>query len=209
MTRTLVVLALLAGSFVACTINKRSDEFTCNVQADCPTDRTCTDGVCVQGNNPNDGSNPDMNTGPDAFVCPAQCTSCRQAEHICKVDCGISPSTCNSPINCPPGFSCEIVCSTTSGCQNINCTGGNGCTIGCTGTGTCKNVTCGTGPCDITCSGVNACRSVDCNNSCQCDVACAIGTSCMTLNCPKDATTCNTIGKPGCDSSRATCDTCP
>jgi hypothetical protein len=213
MMRIVLAIALVAG----CTVNKRSSDFECGSTADCRNQLgdgfACNNGICQQTGTPTDDGNPDPDADPrpDAFVCPAQCTSCKLEARICKVDCGASPATCNAPINCPPGFNCEIICSTPNGCANINCTQGESCNIDCKATGTCKGVTCGEGPCDITCEGGNSCRDVDCHNSCACDVSCTgIGACSLELTCPgATAATCGTLNPRGCTSQRDGCNTCP
>jgi len=209
MTRLLLAIALLAS----CTVNKRSDDFACETTADCSDGFTCNNGICVSTTPPGqDGGpgDPDAPPKPDAFVCPAQCTSCKLDTHTCKVDCGASPATCNAPINCPAGFNCEIICSTPSGCANVNCSQGESCKIDCKASGTCKTVTCGEGPCEVGCDGQNSCRSVDCSNSCACDAQCiGLGSCALALTCQGTGIACNTANPRGCTSMRDGCNTCP
>lgn len=215
-TRSLLVAVILAVSVAGCSVNHRSNEFTCDTQADCPDGRTCSDGLCITNGTPT----PDGPTGdgppppPDAFACPSQCTSCRPDSHTCVVNCNVSPATCNVGIKCPEGFNCEIACTTEGGCPNVDCSPGASCKVTCNGPGTCRNVKCGAGPCDISCAGQNSCRGVDCKDSCACDLACANQSSCFGgFVCPPgpsiNACTILAGQNRGCTSEPTGCNTCP
>lgn len=205
-------LGILIAGFASCSVNHRSGEFACTTQADCPSDRTCSEGLCISGGDPGIDAPPGIDgpVRPDAFVCPPQCTSCNPGAHECKVDCNASPATCNVPINCPAGFNCNIICTNLNSCPNINCTAGESCRIDCKGASSCKAITCGEGACDVKCEAANTCKNVNCNASCKCDVECPAANpgACSVLDCPKDGLTCANIGLPGCNSSNDGCDTC-
>jgi hypothetical protein len=199
-----VALAIAAGG--SCSIDHRSDGFTtCDNQRDCPNNQVCTSGICqppgvLVDAGPIDGSR------PDAAVCPSQCTSCNLQTRTCKVDCAVSPATCNSAITCPAGFNCDIQCSTPNSCrQGIDCQDGESCNIVCKGSNSCRNVLCGEGPCKTDCSGVQACRNIACGNSCACDVTCAQQATCEGVTCSE--VQCDVFN--GCSSQLPTCNTCP
>lgn len=201
-----VWLALIAIA-LSCSIEKRSDGFACDDDRDCPQGRECDDGFCVGG--PIDGGpdQPDAGTPPDALFCPSQCTSCKQETMQCQVDCAVSPATCNSPIVCPEGWSCNIVCSPSNACRaGIDCRAGKACTVDCAGTSTCRNVLCGEGPCDVTCSGFDSCRGIQCGDSCACDVECQDPARCEAVFCTSQL--CGRFGG-GCSSQNPGCNTCP
>lgn len=212
--RIVLLLALLG----ACSINHRSDEFTCTNSNMCNAGQTCQDGLCVTGGTPSDGPDVDPDgPPPDTFVCPNQCTSCNPGTNTCIVDCNASAATCASAINCPAGFNCDIRCTKNDGCQNINCTQGQSCKILCKGNNTCENVVCGPGPCDVECTGQGACgggtaTGIDCDASCACDVACNNNASCFPVSCPKppgpEPLRCSGIGANRCTSEPDGCNTC-
>jgi hypothetical protein len=213
---TLAARVLCLCLLAACSINHRSGEFLCETQADCTSDRTCSNGVCIQTGNPmDDAPGPD---GPPQFRCPAQCTSCVEASMTCRVDCGTQAglAICNQAITCPAGFNCVILCSrnatgnTQQQCQQkIDCEDSASCNVQCGGANTCKQIICGAGSCDVTCSGAGSCSQVDCDASCQCDVECSALANCQNVSCPGNVGQCNRIGLPGCDSNRSdACNTC-
>jgi hypothetical protein len=204
-------LALLALAFVlagSCAIDHRSGAFECTKAADCDPPRTCSDGLCVVPGGTIDAPMSDAKKDgqtPDAFLCPAQCTSCNPERMECIIDCAAG-ANCGSQVVCPPGWNCNIKCNTTDSCRSgINCVGGDSCTIACTGTRSCRNVNCGAGPCAITCSATESCRNVSCGQSCACDVKCTSTTSCVGVFCT--ALQCDT--GQGCTSLVPGCETCP
>ncbi|MBA2539687.1 MAG: hypothetical protein H0V17_08640 [Deltaproteobacteria bacterium] len=201
---------VLLFALTACSINHRTDQLACERQNDCDRGQTCSDGFCLTVGNPDDGPGPDPDGGPrpDSFSCPAQCTSCQLASMTCTVDCGQSPATCQLPINCPPGFNCNILCTRNEGCETINCTQGESCNIQCKGNGTCDNVTCGAGKCNVECTGAMACRGVDCHQSCACDVACGNNATCLNVSCPGEPLQCSGFGLDRCSSDDDGCNTC-
>jgi len=206
-------LALLVTLLAACSINKRSDQFACETAQQCDRGQTCQDGFCVGGSPPTDSQEPDPDgqLPPDAFVCPAQCTSCNLNTMTCTVDCNVSPTTCGNPINCPTGFNCNILCTKNELCQNINCSQGQSCKLECKGINTCRNVVCGPGECDITCTGNQSCRAVNCESSCACDVTCTPNTTCLTVDCPEltnQPFACSGLNPGRCTSAPEGCDTC-
>ncbi|HEU0034279.1 MAG TPA: hypothetical protein VFQ53_26835 [Kofleriaceae bacterium] len=207
-------LALAAGSMLlmgiafSCSIDHRSDELSCTTQNDCPAGRFCQDGFCVGGVGNDGGPNPDGKPNPDAPGCPSQCTSCKQETMECKVDCSISPATCNGMIICPPGWNCTIECSTDNSCRaGIDCQQGASCAINCTGTSTCRNIQCGTGPCATTCAGFDSCRNLQCGDSCQCPVTCLEPSRCENIFCSDFA--CKDFQTGSCTLNGPTCNTCP
>lgn len=203
------LLALcVALAATACSVNHRSDTFrTCESTADCGGGERCSDGICVGTDNPTDGGNADTPGRPDALECPSQCNSCKLGTMECLVDCEISPAICNAPINCPPGWNCNIKCNTQGACrQGITCTEGASCNITCSGSNACRDVECGAGPCDVECSGISSCRDVACGDSCKCDVTCSEIANCNNVTCSLDQ--CEALFR-GCSSEPAGCNTCP
>jgi hypothetical protein len=203
----------------ACSINHRSGDFLCETQADCTSDRTCSNGVCVQNGNPiEDAPSTSEPDAPEEFRCPTQCTSCVEATKTCNVDCGApaAAAICAQAITCPDGFNCVIKCSRNAvngnnQCQQkIDCQNAASCDVQCTGTNTCKAVLCGDGPCDVTCTGAGTCQKVDCDQSCKCDVECSFTANCSDVSCPGSLGQCTTIGMIGCNSLRSdACHSCP
>ena len=186
----LSVLVLAAISAGSCAINHKSGEFECSKQSDCANGRVCTGGYCVV---PGGTVDAPKNDGPITIdgppidgsmnVCPAQCTSCNQGTHTCKIDC--AATSCNGQVVCPPGWNCDVACSVANSCRSgVTCPpSGNSCNITCSGTGSCRSLECGTGKCDVNCTGSMACRGVNCGNSCGCDVKCAVGAACEAVQC--------------------------
>lgn len=199
-------VAMMALAFAgSCSVNHRSDNFqTCERQTDCPEGQMCISNLC-QGNAPDDAGI-DGPGRPDALQCPSQCTSCKLYTMECKVDCAISMATCNAAIKCPPGWNCNIFCSTPGACRNgIDCQEGESCSVQCSGGNSCRNIDCGDGPCRVQCTGEGSCRDVACNDSCRCDVECNnVGALCDAVSCGSQ--TCDT-GR-GCSSLLPGCNTC-
>jgi len=197
----LLALAITAGS---CSINHRSGDFTqCEQPSDCPTGQVCRDNLCAEMIDA--GANKD-GPRPDALACPAQCTSCVLEKMECKVDCAVSPATCNGAITCPPGWNCDIICSVQGSCRaGVNCLAAESCNIECKGRDSCRAVDCGEGPCDLLCTGLQSCRDIDCGDSCRCDVECANGALCTGVICT-DVTCKSGLG---CSSVFPGCNTCP
>ncbi len=210
----LAALTIVLISSSSCSINHRSGEFECTVQADCDLARQCLNGYCVvpggviDAPKTIDGPRKDapMMIDSPMTVCPPQCTSCGDGK-TCTIDCGMTNCNGNQPIVCPSGYNCAILCSTNNACSNgINCNDAQSCAITCSGAGSCRNVDCGSGPCDVKCQGQSSCRGIDCSNSCACDVSCAITASCDFLTCSDPQ--CDPLGR-GCTSGAPGCDNCP
>lgn len=211
MTRVTTFAALavfsiaVAGAFASCSIDKKSDTFTeCSRPTDCRNGQICLNGICQAGDA---GTTVDM-ANPDGPSCPSQCNSCKTVggRRVCVINCMISPAVCNSHIECPSGFDCDISCSTSQSCQKgITCAGDQECAISCSGQGSCRDLACGDGACNVTCTGSNSCRNVDCNNSCACDVSCGANANCEGVTCTADS--CRFL--QGCSSTLLGCNTCP
>jgi len=200
-------LAVLAG----CSVSHKSQEFACTHNTDCAghPGTVCDNGFCVvqgsidapmpKGDAPR-GDAPGNN-------CPTGCTSCNVQQKTCTIDCLMSGANCDSNVQCPAGYHCDIKCDTDGACKNgVSCVGGASCTVECSGGQSCRNVECGTGPCDVTCSGTSSCRGVSCNNSCACDVLCT-----GTQSCQAGSVTCTSLlcgSGPGCTSVPAGCHSC-
>jgi hypothetical protein len=185
----LVVFGLGALSTTSCLVTRRSEDFACNTNSDCTSDRTCEKGYCVQG---------------AQAACPSPCSSCDLTAKTCKIECGAS-LPCGA-VQCPAGFACTIRCSNANACGDIDCAAGSGCDITCGGTNSCRSINCGASVCNINCSGQSACPSIDCASSCKCDVSCNNTTNvCPSITCPMSALgkPCNQDGVAGevCDSS--------
>ena len=161
-----------AALFAACFVDRPSEAYACKTDADCVgfTDgRQCKSNYCVIPN------------------CPADCSSCDEADKLCTADC-TSADSCGS-VTCPSGWTCTI-----------NCTGGNAC----------SDITCLSGSkCDVVCSGTDACENVNCTAACKCDLTCGAG-ECGTPTCPQvgngtNAVRCTTDGTNTgmCDSAHA------
>jgi hypothetical protein len=193
----------------ACSVSHKSGEFTtCDRSADCAGDQACSNGVCVALGTIDA---PDIDAGkPDALVCPSQCTSCRIDRMECRVDCAISPATCNAPIACPAGWNCTVACSTPNSCKlGVACADAKRCNVTCSGADACTAVTCGDGPCDVQCTGARSCNTMTCGTSCACDVRCGIGSNCRrNLTCTAAPLGCGSL--EGCSSTlNPACNTCP
>jgi len=203
MRRIVVGIALLLA---ACSINHKSDGYSCDINTDCESGRVCSGGFCVvngsQIDAPRTGDAPrgDANNGQ----CPSQCSSCNVTQHTCTINC--QTSNCQNTVVCPAGYKCDIQCNTDGACRNgINCTMGASCNIECLSKQSCENVTCGAGPCAVSCSGPASCKNVACSNSCACDVlcsgsqSCASGIACSSFACRSGL---------GCTSVPALCHSC-
>jgi hypothetical protein len=210
---TVAIVAVVTAS--SCSIHHATGDYTCTTQADCSGGRVCSDGYCVVGpGGPIDAPRPidarsmiDARLAPDALVCPPQCSSCNAGQMTCRIDCAVTSCTNGSAVVCPPGWNCEVLCTTPSSCRNgVSCAGTLSCDVQCTGTGSCRGVACGAGPCNVDCAGSNACRGVQCGTSCACDVTCSNGALCGEVACPSFQ--CSNV-QGGCSSASPGCDTCP
>jgi hypothetical protein len=207
-----VVIAIAMAS--SCSINHKSTEYECTLPSDCAPDRTCVGGYCVTSGNPIDAAaDGPVIDGPrdaamaDSNTCPAQCTSCREPQHECVIDC--ATTSCNSEVVCPVGWNCTVGCTTTNSCtQGIDCSNAKSCTVVCSGNSSCRDLACGEGRCNVTCSGKSSCHDMDCSDSCACDISCASGingASCEGNTCP---TGCPGLGFGRCGSQAPGCNTC-
>lgn len=177
-------LAVLLALVTACTINERSADYTCTVQADCTGGRTCSSGLCVAG-------------GMGSNGCPTACTSCDAAAKTCAIEGG-------NTVTCPTGWSCFVTCSRTNSCDKVDCDGATSCTVTCSGVDSCKELRCRTGRCNVACSGQGSCDTVDCQDACACDVSCAQGACNAKPVCPMNV--CST--PTGCSSILPACNGC-
>ena len=213
MRRGAVLVALLA----ACSIERHSNDFECDVPGDCGDGRDCVEGYCIES------------------PCPAPCTSCTGLMPDgtfteCIVDCAAGGECNNRSIECPPGVACTVRCNTNNACGDVDCSAATTCNIECTAMNSCDGqVSCGSGPCTVGCVAGNSCRSqvqcgqaacnvtcsgtgscdngVDCNDSCRCDVACTGTGACNDAAACPDATCASGMG---CTSAPGgVCNTCP
>ena len=170
----------------SCSIHHTSNQFECTSQAVCtPLGRTCVDGYCIVGpggviDAPRSIDAP--MSRPDARVCPTQCSSCDPTTKHCKIDCAVT--SCTNAVMCPPGWNCEVLCTTPNACRNgVDCGNALSCDVQCTGTSTCRDVACGAGRCNVNCTGTGSCRNVQCGSACACDVTCGNAALCNPIMC--------------------------
>lgn len=209
-------LAFTVMSSSSCSINHKSGDYECKVQADCEAGRLCLNAYCIVPGGVIDAPKlvdapkrdaPPMIDSPMMNMCPPQCTSCSAGSMTCTIDCALGNCTGNQPVVCPAGWNCAILCSTNNACSNgIDCADAASCAITCSGASSCRNIDCGNGHCDVKCQGQNSCRGIDCSNSCACDVSCALNSACDFLTCSSQQ--CDPLGR-GCSSLAPGCDTCP
>jgi hypothetical protein len=199
-----LLLGLALAGVTACSIQHRSDGFTCAPGDDCGPGRICSEGFCVLAGTI-DAARADAPRGDGGAPCPAPCTSCNTAQKVCTIDC--TKTNCNDLLTCPSGYKCDIQCNVEGSCRKgINCLLATSCSIECSARNTCEAVQCGPGPCSVACSGPSSCKNVSCGNSCACDVlctgnqSCAQGIQCSSLAC-KTAT-------GGCTSVPSFCNSC-
>lgn len=202
------VFAVGIAAVLSCSINHRSDQYSCAVNGDCENGRVCENGFCVVPGATLDAPRNDA-PGPPidaAASCPGQCTSCNMQQKTCTIDCKLT--NCSGKVTCPPGYNCTILCNVENACRSgVSCEQSTACAVECTGRQSCEDVVCGPGPCAVECSGVQSCRNVSCANSCACDVTCTGGQSCSEgIRCTSFACRNNT-GR-GCTSVPAFCHSC-
>jgi hypothetical protein len=200
--------AAAIATAASCSIDHRSDDFTCETTSDCPGTRICEQGFCVQAGpgTPDARRTPDARP-PDADPCPAQCTSCDVATNMCVIDCEQAGDLClTDVVRCPPGWRCDIRCNVQSSCRlGIGCLSAEACQVTCSGENACRTLQCGPGPCAVDCIGQDSCRNIKCNNSCACGVTCSGQGSCLdTVTCTSFA--CDT--GLGCSTFPFGCNTC-
>jgi len=199
----------LVAFATACSINHRSDEVACIVDADCGGNgKVCRDNQCI-GNEPDGGKPKDSGPPkPDAFVCPAPCTSCDLGTMTCTVDCSANPSACDGQVVCPAGFNCDVQCNTDNSCRNgVSCS--LDCTITCDGNSSCRGLACGVGRCKVDCNGFDSCRNVQCGPACACDTTCSNVARCEGIFCKQgqNGSACRNIFGD-CSSEFDGCNTC-
>jgi len=213
----LAALAVAALALVAtgCSFERRSPDFTCVTSADCTGGRVCSQGFCVDPLAESDAGAADAaplddggapaDTGPDAFVCPPQCSSC--ALGVCVMDC-TPQGSCGTRVVCPAGMPCAVQCGDSACGAGVDCSSATDCRIDCTQPLSCGgHLSCGDGPCRVQCSGVGACTGgIDCDNSCKCDVLCTGTGTCTPAAQCNGPNQCDT-GK-GCTSSPNPCHSC-
>jgi hypothetical protein len=190
--KTSVVIVVLAIfglgvlSTTSCLVNRRSEDYACDDEADCHDGRVCESGYCVRSG------------------------SCNPAERTCEFQCSASKPC--GVIQCPTGFDCTIKCSNANACGEIDCRTAGGCDISCAGSAACGAITCGALACEIDCSGAASCGAVNCADSCGCDVRCN-NAACPTMACPQISslycTRDGTANTPCASSNDPACDTCP
>ena len=189
-----VGLAIVAAG--SCSVNHVSEDFVCDAEHRCASDRTCVDGFCVLI--AGDAGVHDGLVFGDAAVCPSQCTSCVIGQKSCTIDCSLNGG-CKQQVTCPVGWSCNVLCNAAASCERgISCVGSTSCTISCTSAQSCQNVSCGAGPCKVDCGGTGSCQGVSCGLSCACDVICHINSACDNLTCKKGCTSglgCTSLGQ--------------
>lgn len=216
-------LALLAAAWIAlaalaalatgsCSIDHRSGDLACTVNADCEGGRRCVEGYCVfngiDARLPDGGPRPDASPdAPKPGDCPAACTTCDGPDKQCLIDCASGDCPSNVEVACPSGWNCTVLCNTPGSCNSgVSCLNAASCDVQCIAAGSCRGVKCGPGRCDVLCSGQDSCRNVVCGESCACEVECRLGARCEAVTCSGEPQ-CE-IG-PGCQASNTGCDTCP
>ena len=183
------VIAILVVVLVGCSVNRKSDHFSCGSNGDCMDNRICDRGFCVEQE------------------CPSPCTSCDNVAMTCEVDC--SGHSCGN-VHCPDNYNCTVNCTGNNACTSVTTSNGTGLTVTCSGNQACRRIDCGTKECNITC-GTNSCPNIDCSNSCKCDVGCNGANACGSMSCPDNGTLCTQGGVSGapCSSSFApACSSC-
>jgi len=92
---------------------------------------------------------------PTVGPCPAQCDSCSGG--TCHIACGGAAASCvNMDLNCPAGYSCEVVCTGTQTCValRMQCPPDHDCTLICNGIQACSSaeLDCEDGNCQMVCN---------------------------------------------------------
>ena len=185
----------------SCTVNTRSDQLACKVQADCgTTGRVCESGYCVVDPTVKLDAAIDARM-IDAFQCPAACSAgCVPNGQVCMID------GTGSAVTCPAGWNCTISCPTAGACGNITCTAAQSCTVTCGIEGACGNISCGTARCTVGCTGtgagsaVTACGTVSCTTG-ACDLTCTGSGACGDLQCGAGACTESCSGSGACGNT--------
>lgn len=126
---------------------------------------------------------------PPGGACPSECNGGCDGD-VCVIDC--AAGSCAATITCPPGFACEVRCTSMQACRDatIQCPDTYACQVVCDGVMGCRDSTlaCADGPCDVDCGsgctgmevscGPNACTAscsaaamptLDCAASCMCE----------------------------------------
>lgn len=193
-------------TLVACQVNHKSENFSCDEATPCEAGRICDNGFCVLAGSIDAPKPPgDARTDAPTAGCPAGCTTCSVQQKTCTINCQFGG--CNNTVTCPAGYKCDILCNTDNSCRNgVNCQLGTSCNVECSAKASCQNVQCGTGPCDVSCSGAQSCRGVNCGNSCACDVTCTGSQACEGIQCTSLA--CRNTTSLGCTSVPSLCHSC-
>ena len=121
-----VVAGLAMTLAMSCLIDRRSEDFQCDVDADCAdiegSVRECNDGFCTLRS------------------CPSVCDGGCGAGKSCTILCS-NAAECRNGIDCPSGFTCTINCS--QDCTPVECD--DGCVVNCSGASDCGPIDCGLG----------------------------------------------------------------
>jgi hypothetical protein len=211
------VVAVLAAA-AACSFERRSAAFACETEEECPAERTCRSGWCVErgggngsadgGDNGDDGGGGSADADLDAFVCPPSCTLC-DLDGVCVIACD-EASSCEEQVVCPANIPCKVECNGIFSCAaGIDCTAARSCRLECKSDGTCAGpVLCGTGTCRVECGGQDSCAGgIDCESSCLCNTFCEGSGSCtIPPTCPPPAQCTN--NSDDCVSTHPNCVTC-
>lgn len=186
--RALLAVALLT----ACSVDRRSESYTCDTETDCGAGRTCDEGWCVEVGGGGDGDGGELpvvdadpnapDADPDApdaaFICPPTCSSCN-IDNVCIMACAADAS-CPTQVVCPPGVSCKVECEGANSCAaGVDCSDASSCRIECTGVDSCaQRIVCGQGQCIVECNANGSCAAgTDCSESCSCLTNC-VATAC-------------------------------
>lgn len=137
MIRALVAAVAMMIVAMSCLVDRRSDEFACEEDADCvglDGARECTDGYCTRAS------------------CPSICDGGCGPNKACTIECE-SPNECRNGVTCPSGYTCIFKC--TEDCTPVSCP--LGCTVECAdSTADCGPINCGAGA-TCSCSGIGTC----------------------------------------------------
>jgi len=196
------IVGTVAGALLwSCSVNRVSDGFKCDSNADCALDRVCTNGYCVIGQNPLLDAPPQ-----DAAVCPA----------ICGGTCDFQTTTCtitgtgSGNLACPPGWNCVINCGATGACGTINCTAAQSCDVHCTAGSACLGITCQTRDCNVECVGPRACGNISCTSG-NCNADCSGGggsAACGSISCTSGDCNATCAGSNACGGISCTTGRC-
>jgi hypothetical protein len=203
----IAIIVFVSLSLAACSFENRSTSYECPTGNECESGRVCSQGWCVVADAVDIDAAPGQPDGlpPDAFVCPADCSSCQG--NTCIITCD-GVDACPEVVVCPAGVACRVSCGGSNSCSGgVDCSLGSACNIECSGPGSCPLLTtCGDGVCNLSCDGLDSCGGgLDCSNSCQCDSSCPNGGTCNDHACP-GANPCTKAD--GCSSNSGACKLC-